>query len=157
MRTILFNTLIAISVVIICAFGTDSSIGTWKLNLNQSMYGPAPLPVKTLTVTREASNGGVKVTTTGERADGTPLNASYTTQFVGHPSIVTGSGAPFDTITIKRVNPNTFNDERTKTGGCYRAKGQSIISDGGKVMTTTFEGTGADGKPFKAVFVYEKQ
>jgi hypothetical protein len=34
------------------------------------------MPIKSLTVTREASDGGVKQTTTGERADGTAINAT---------------------------------------------------------------------------------
>ena len=56
------------------ALGADNTIGTWKLSVEKSKYTPAPMPLKSLTVTREASDGGVKVTTTGEQADGTPIN-----------------------------------------------------------------------------------
>jgi hypothetical protein len=157
MRRTLTKTLVAVAVVTVSAFGADSSIGTWKLNLDKSKYNPPPIPVKSLTSTREASKGGVKVMSTGERADGTPIKASYTTKYDGTPSSVTGSGAPYDTISIKRVDANTFTDERKNTGGSYHAKGSTVISDGGKVMTWTSEGTDPDGKPFTAVFVYEKQ
>jgi hypothetical protein len=46
---------------------TDNSLGTWKLNMEKSKFSPSA-PVKSLTATREATNDGVKVTTTGERA-----------------------------------------------------------------------------------------
>ncbi len=65
MRTILTNALIALTITAVAAFGADNSTGTWKLNLEKSKYTPAPTPVKTLTVTREAADGGVKVTTGG--------------------------------------------------------------------------------------------
>jgi len=157
MRTILIKALLALTVATIAAFGADSSLGTWKLNTEKSKYTPAPMPVKSLTATREASDGGVKVTTTGERADGTAINTSYTAKYDGTASSLTGSGAPYDTISVKRVNDNTFTDERKKTGGSYAATGRTVISNGGKTMTVTSRGTNSDGKPFTSVFVYEKQ
>jgi hypothetical protein len=77
MRTILTKALTALAITTIVALGADSTIGTWKLNIVKSKYDPAPMPVKRLTVTREALDGGVKVTTTAERADGTAINFSY--------------------------------------------------------------------------------
>ena len=111
---------------------------------------------KSLTVTREASDGGVKVTTTGDRADGTPINGSYAAKYDGKDVQVTGN-APYDTIAVKQVNANTLTDERKKTGGPYRAAGRTVISNGGKTMTTTTKGTNADGKEFTNVMVFEKQ
>ena len=54
----------------VAAFGADNSLGTWKLNVEKSKYTPAPFPVKSITAVREAADNGVKVTNTGERADG---------------------------------------------------------------------------------------
>src|ERR1035441_10556727 len=59
MRTILTKALIALAITTIGALGADNSIGTWKLNAEKSKYTPAPMPIKSLTVTREASDGGV--------------------------------------------------------------------------------------------------
>jgi hypothetical protein len=101
-------------------------------------------------------DGGVKVTTKGERMDGTVIDSSYTAKYDGSPSTVSGTGAPYDTISIKQVNANTFTDERTKTGGPYHATGRYAVTGGGKVMTWTSKGTDLNGKPFTAVFVYEK-
>jgi hypothetical protein len=155
MRTILTKALIALAITTIAALGADNSIGTWKLNAEESKYTPAPMPVKILTVTREASDGGVKVTITGEQADGTPINAGYTVKYDGKDVQVTGN-APYDTIAVTQVNTNTFDDERKKTGGQYHATGRTMISNGGKTMTTTTKGTNAEGKEFTSTFVFDK-
>ena len=114
------------------------------------------MPVKSLTITREASDGGVKVTTTGERTNG-PINATYTAKYDGTEVKVTGSNLTYDTIAIKQVNANTLTDERKKTGGPYKATGRTVVSNGGKTMTTTTKGTNADGKEFTSVLVFDKQ
>ena len=93
------------------AFGADNSLGTWKLNVSKSKYSPGPLPVKSLTTTREAAGDGVKVTTTGERSDGTAVNSTYTAKFDGSPSSLSGQGAPYDTISLRQVDANTFTYE----------------------------------------------
>src|SRR5450432_137319 len=156
MRKLLIRVSVILAIVTFAAFGADNSIGTWKLDVAKSKYTPAPMPVKSLTVTREAAEGGVKVTTTGEQADGTPINASYTAKFDGKDVPVTGN-APYDTISIKQVNANTFTDARKKTGGPYQATSRLVISNGGKTMTTTTKGTNAAGKAMNSTFVFDKQ
>lgn len=157
MRRVLGNGFLAIAITTIAAFGADNSLGTWKLNIAKSKYGPGPMPLKSLTVRREAVDGGVKVTTTGERADGAAVQTSYTAKYDGSQTHVTGSGAPYDMIALKQVNADNINDERSKMGGPYRAKGHTVISNGGNIMTITIKGTDGDGKEFSAAFVYEKQ
>jgi len=156
MRTLLTRALIALAITTIGALGADNSIGAWKLNVEKSKYTPAPLPVKSLTVTREAADGGVKVTVTGEQADGTAINSSYTAKFDGKDVQVTGN-APYDTIALKQVNANTITDARKKTGGPYKATSRMVISSDGKTMTTTTKGTNADGKALASTFVFDKQ
>lgn len=156
MRTILTKALVTLAITTIAAFGADNSIGTWKLNAEKSKYTPAPMPVKSLTVAREASEGGVKQTTTGEQADGTAINASYTAKYDGKDVQITGN-APYDTIAIKQLNANTLTDERKKADGPYKATGRTVISGGGKTMTTTVKGTNSAGKAFTQVFVFDKQ
>src|SRR5215472_11927794 len=91
MRTILTNALVAFAITTVVALAADNTLGTWKLDVAKSKYTTAPLPVKSLTVTREASDGGVKQTATGERADGTMINATYTAKYDGTEVKVTGS------------------------------------------------------------------
>ena len=156
MLTILTNALIALAIATVAAFGADNTLGTWKLNVAKSTYTPGPMPIKSLTVVREASDGGVKQTTTGERSDGTAVQASYMAKYDGKDVQVTGN-SQYDTIAIKQLNANTLTDERKKTTGPYKATGRTVVSNGGKTMTTTTKGTNADGKEFTQVLVLEKQ
>ena len=156
MRTLLTRALVALALTTVAALAADNTIGTWKLDVAKSKYTPAPMPIKGLTVTREASDGGVKHTTKGERADGTAINASYTAKYDGKDVHVTGN-SQYDTIAIKQVNANTLTDARKKTGGKYQGTSRMVVSNGGKTMTTTTKGTNADGKEFTSVFVFDKQ
>jgi hypothetical protein len=149
-----FGTLIT-SITAIGALAADNSLGTWKLNMEKSKFSPSA-PVKSLTQTREASDGGVKVTTTGEQADGTPINASYTAKYDGTETSVTGN-APYDTIALKQVNANTFTATQKKSDGKYTATVRLVVSKDGKTMTNTAKGTNAEGKAMNNTFVYEKQ
>ena len=148
--------MMGLAVTAVAALGADNTLGTWKLNMAQSKFTPGPSPVKNLTVMREASDGGVRVTVTGERADGTSADSSYTTKYDGQEVKVAGN-APYDTVSVKQVDANTLTDERTKTGTQYRASGRAVISNAGKTMTLTIKGTDAGGKPFTYVMVYDKQ
>lgn len=156
MRTIRTTALIAVAITTVAAFGADNTLGTWKVDVAKSKYTPAPMPIKSLNVTREASDGGVKQTTTGERTDGTKIDASYTAKYDGKEVPVSGN-SQYDTIAITQVNANTLTDERKKTGGKYKATGRTVVSNGGKTMTSTTKGTNADGKAFTQVLVLDKQ
>jgi hypothetical protein len=157
MRSTLSRALVALAITTVAALGADNSIGTWKVNTAKSKYTPAPMPVKSLTSAREAAPGGVKVTLTGERADGTAINATYTAKYDGSATAVTGSGSPYDSISIKQVNANTFTYEAKQTNGKYHANGRSVISKDGKTMTTTTKGTDTNGAAMTMKLVYEKQ
>jgi hypothetical protein len=156
MRTILTKALIALAITTVAAFGADNTLGTWKLDVAKAKYTPAPMPIKSLTVTREASDGGVKVTITGEQADGTAINATYTIKYDGKGVQVTGN-SPYDTIAVKQVNDNTLTDTRNQIVGRYHATSRTVVSNGGKTMTTTTKGTNADGKKFTQILVFDKQ
>lgn len=158
MRKIFGMALFALAVTTtVSAWGADNSLGTWKANIEKSTYTPAPWPVKSLTVTREEAPGGVKVTNTGTRADGSAINSTYTAKYDGSPSQVTGEGAPYDSISIKQANANTFSYEATNSKTKYHAKGRIVVSADGKTMTASASGMDADGKPMKLKIVYEKQ
>jgi hypothetical protein len=156
MRSLLCTTFLGLSLTTIVVLGADNSIGTWKLNIQKSDSVGAPIPVKTLTMTREAEDGGVKVTINGEQTNGAAMNASYTAKYDGKEKSVTGNG-PYDAISIKQVNANTFTDERKKTVGLYKVTGRLVISADGKIMTTTTKGANAQGKEFTTILVYEKR
>jgi len=154
MRNVLTRITISVVITAIGAFAADNSLGTWKLNMEKSKFSTST-PVKSLTATREASDGGIKVTTTGERADGTAIDSSYVARYDGSESPVTG--APYDTISIKQVNANTFTYNAKKKDGKYSVTGRSVVSKDDKTMTNTIKGTGTDGKPYRATMVWDKQ
>jgi hypothetical protein len=139
------------------AWGADNSLGTWTANIPKCEYTPAPWPVKSLSVTREAESGGVKVTNTGMRTDGSAINASYTAKYDGSWSEVTGEGAPYDSISVKQIDANTFTYQAKNSKTKYRASGRVVISGDGKTMTTTASGVDADGKPMTLKLIYDKQ
>jgi hypothetical protein len=139
------------------AWGADNSLGTWKANTAKCKYTPAPWPVKSLTVTRETAAGGVTVTNKGMRTDGSAINASYTTKYDGSASDVTGEGAPYDSISVKQGDANTFTYEARNSKNKYHANGRTVISGDGKTMTTTASGVDADGKPMTLKIVFDKQ
>src|SRR5882762_1684592 len=155
MRIKLITPSLIILLSTVAAFGGDNSLGTWKLNVEKSKYTPSPLPVKSLTTIREASDGGVKVTTTGERQDGTPIKSTYTAKYDGKDNPVTG--APWDTIAIKQVDDNTFTVTTRQASGKFQATGRVVVSKDGKTMTSTSKGTNSEGEAFTAEFVWEKQ
>ncbi len=157
MKRILSVALIAFAITSTAAMAADKSTGTWKANIEKTQYTPAPWPVKSVTSVREAVPGGIKVTNTGERTDGTPINATYTAMYDGSPATVSGSGAPYDTVSIKQVSASTFTYDAKKTGGKYHGHGKLVISPDGNTMTLTASGTDADGKPMKVTLVYDKQ
>src|SRR6266403_5252245 len=125
MQSIFARLVIGVAITAIGVFGADNSLGTWKRNVDKST-GSSPRTVKSLTTVREASDGGVKVTTTGENMDGTPINSSYTAKYDGKDYPVTG--APWDTVSIKQTDANTFTSETKKAGSKYHTKGQTVIS-----------------------------
>ena len=139
------------------ALGGDNSLGTWKVNLEKTKYTPAPYPVKSVTAIREAVPGGVKVTNTGERANGTAINDTYTAKYDGSPSSVLGQGTPYDTVSIKQIDANTFTWDAKKTGGRYHSHGRMVVSPDGKTMTFRLKGTDANGNSFTVALVYDKQ
>lgn len=158
MRKVLCVALLALATTItLSANGQDNSLGTWKANVAKSKYTPAPWPVKDLTVTREAAPGGVKVTNVGTRTDGSAINASYTAKYDGSSSQVTGEGSPYDSMSVKQGNANTFTYEAKNSKNKYRMSGRIVISGDGKTMTQTASGIDTDGRPMTLRFIFDKQ
>jgi hypothetical protein len=153
--TLSFLTLVAFAA---SALAADHTIGTWKRNIEKSKStSSAPNPLKSSTMVREATaDGGVQVTSTGVRQDGTNASWTYTAKYDGTDYPVRGD-APFDTIAIKQVDANTITSTAYKKGGKYRTTGRSVVSKDGKTYTLTAKGTDQNGKPFDQTIVYEKQ
>jgi hypothetical protein len=134
----------------------DNSIGTWKLNLAKSKRTPPGTnPVTSLTAVYEAVDEGVKGTFTGQLKDGTAIHFAGPLRFDGKEYPI--AGAPWDTYSFTPIDAHTCTFEDKKTGGKFHVRGRQVISEDGKTMTITSEGTDADGTPVAALAVYEKQ
>jgi len=156
MRNVLLKVFMGVAITSVAMFGADNSIGTWKRNIEKSKANPAPAnPIKSLTLVYAAVDGGIKVTATGERKDGTAINSTSTVKYDGKEYPVTG--ATWDTTSMKQVDANTITFESKKTGGKYHVTGRTVISKDGKTMTTTSKGTNAEGQPTSSTAVYDKQ
>lgn len=155
MRRIAAKLVIGLAITALGVFGADNTLGTWKYNAAKSK-STSTNPVKSQTDVREATpDGGVKVTRTGQFADGTSLESSFTYKFDGKEYPATGG--VFDTLSAKRIDANTISWQVKKTGGKYAAKGRTVISNDGKTMTQTSKGTDVNGKPLSQTAVFDKQ
>ena len=125
MRRILIELAVGLAFTALGMFGADSSVGTWKLNVAKMKYTGSN-PIKSQTDVREATpDGGVKVTRTGQLADGTANKGSFSYKYDGKEYPATGLA--FDVLTVKRIDANTTAFEVKKTGGKYHVTGQSAF------------------------------
>lgn len=149
---------ICIAVVsVVAAYGADSSIGTWQLDVAKSKVNPPPVPYKTLTLVEEEAQGGATLSLTGELPDGSPVRASMTFLYDGKPVHFTGGGLPYDTIAARRLDSKTVIYERSKTGGLYNQKVSTVISKDGKTRTQKSSGMGADGKRHESLLIFHRE
>jgi len=158
-RTVSFVTFVVLIVSaasLLLAQG-DLFVGTWKLNLAKSKYGTAQAP-KSQTRTVEPQGEGVKITMEGVAADGSRIEYSYTTNYDGKESPISGAGQAngADTFAVKRVDANTYTTTGTKAGKVV-TRNKTVVSKDGKVMTITSKGVDANGKPRNVVNVWDKQ
>lgn len=132
-------------------------IGTWKQNIAKSKYTPGPAP-QSQTQTYEAQGSGVKLSTEGTAGDGSRMTWSYSTNFDGKDSPISGTGAPngADTVALKRINSNTY-EATFKKAGKVVGTGRDVVSKDGKVRTITAKGTDANGNAVSRVIVWDKQ
>jgi hypothetical protein len=154
MRRIAATLVVGLTIMSLGLFGADSSIGTWKWNASKSKSITTTLKSRT-DVYEATADGGVKLTRTEDRVDGTTTNNTATYKYDGKAYPVTGS--PWDTISAKRVDANTTATEMKKTAAAYHQTSQNVISKDGKTMTSFIKGTTATGTPVDSTYVYDKQ
>jgi hypothetical protein len=152
-----FSVAFAMLAMTTIALAADNTTGTWKLNTEKSKLPSGMSPITSLTLVREAADGGTKISAKGERADGSKIDSVSSAKYDGKEVSVTGTGTPWDTTSLKQVNANTLVEERTKKGGAYHATVRHVVSKDGKVMTSRAKGVGPDGKPFTSIAVFDKQ
>ena len=137
------------------AYASDNpNIGTWKLNEGKSSI-PAGIAKNTTVIYTAAADGMMTVTTDGVDGAGKPVHGTWTGKFDGKPYPVTGMGAGM-TRSMKAKGEHELELENF-TDGKVTSKGKIEIAKDGKSRTLEVEGKGADGKTYKAKYVYDKQ
>jgi len=128
--------------------------GTWKLNVAKSKYSPGPAP-QSNTVKFAAVDGGIKLVADGVDSQGKKTHNEYTAKYDGKDYPETGN-PNVDTISIKRIDANTI-ETIAKKGGKVMVTSRTVVSNGGKLRTTTQNGTNAQGQKVHNVIVADKQ
>lgn len=131
--------------------------GTWKLNTAKSKFVPGPGP-KSMTRTIVAQGAGANYSFEAVGASGASSAYSFSTNYDGKDSVITGTGAPggADTIALKRVSARKV-EGTLKKDGKEIGKVVAELSSDGKVTTVKSKGKTGDGKEFSTDTVYDKQ
>lgn len=149
--------LVLISVLALTAmvFAADNNVGTWKLNLAKSKYGPGPAP-KSQTLKIEAwGDDGVKYTADGVGADGKPTHAEFQAKYDSKDYPFKGN-PDADMLAYKRIDANTL-EATLKLKGKPTITAKAMVSKDGKTRTVTQMGKDAQGRAVNITAVYEKQ
>ncbi len=132
-------------------------VGTWKLNVAKSKVEGATIP-KSLMRTVTADGTGLKYVYEGVAADGSAISYSFSSNFDGKPSAVTGNGMPggVDSLLLKRADAHKTTAALSK-GGKEIGRSEAEVSKDGKTTTIKSKIKGADGKEISTVSVFDKQ
>jgi hypothetical protein len=134
---------------------SDSQVGVWKLNVAKSKYSPGPGP-KSQTTTTETAGAGVKVSVEQTMTDGSIRKWSFTANYDGKDSPVTGNNPDYDSVARTRLNANTIQTVSKKNGKVTTTQ-TSAVSPDGKTRTVTTTGMNGAGAKVHNVAVYDKQ
>jgi len=134
---------------------SDPQVGVWKLNIAKSKYSPGPAP-KSGSTRIEAAGAGAKVTVDQEIADGTKRHWTFTANYDGKDSPVTGNNPDADTVARTRIDASTVQTVSKKAGKVTTTQTSAVSSDG-KTRTVTTKGVNASGQQVNNVAVYERQ
>lgn len=133
-------------------FAASPQMGTWKLNEAKSKLVPG-MGKNTMVVYAEQKDK-IKVTVDGLDKDGKPTHSVWVGKWDGKAYPVKGN-MPYNSAAYKVVNDHT-NDITAMKDGKMVWSGRITVAANGKSRTVTINGTGADGKKFKANAVYDK-
>jgi hypothetical protein len=154
MKTRIAAVSLALSVMATGAcFGASPHIGTWKLNVEKSKL--PPWMGKNNTVTYSEQKDKIKVTVDGVDKDGKKTHSVWVGKFDGK-AYPTKGNLTWSSAAYKVVNDRT-NEITTMKDGKTVWSGKITVSTDGKSRTVTMNGTGEDGKPFKAKAAYDKE
>jgi hypothetical protein len=154
MNKAIYTTAIGILGLTLGLYAADVRLGTWQLNLKKSkVSGPA---IKSQTDIREAlPDGRVQITRTRELADGKIEKYSFSYKYDGREYPV--KGAPFDMISVKRIDNNTTRFETTRKNSKATSIGTTVVSADRMTLTQTSKAVDAAGKMTESTLVFDRK
>jgi len=158
MKTARLTILCTLSLSLLAA--TDPFVGVWRLNPAKSKF-PRGAPGFMLgTIQIESAGTGLK--SSASAADGKGIASDFTFNCLlnGTPCKVTAatalrSASAVDTITLKRVDPNTIMATGTRKGKPVYSD-RRVVSDDGTTMTVVRDGTTPEGDKYQSTIVLER-
>jgi len=134
---------LAAAVVVHAQGRPDPFVGTWKLDVDNSIFDPGPPPIsRTLTIV-PVDNGLAHQIDSMIPLSGmtkTAVNFSYTAKFDGTDAPVMGS-SNLETVSIKRVDARTI-ERMGKARGMVTETCTMKLSPDGKRLTMVIKGSG---------------
>jgi hypothetical protein len=161
MRRVLLVTVFAQAALVLAvtqghAQGTDTWIGKWVLNIDQSSWSPANLSPKSETTTITASAGGETAVTDGVDATGKKIHTENAYKFDGMESDVKGAPDPKTTRVYTRVDDHAYT-VATKVNGTITTTSRVAVTADGKTRTEVTTGRDTDGRIIRNFLVFNKQ
>jgi len=133
----------------------NTIVGTWKGNIAKSKAAPGT-GFKSTTTMFEAAGAGIKGIVDAVSEDGTKQHWTFTANYDGKDSPITGNSPWGDTIALTRVDANTTKSVYKKNGK-VTINQTTVVAADGKSRTVTSKGTNAAGKAIDNVTFYDKQ
>lgn len=136
------------------ATAADSSVGTWKLNLDKSTFGSRQPPrseVRTYTLTPK----GTRVVITDVDQDGKKIVSKALLTYDGKSHPFTGS-PNYDAASTQRVSANETTADMLLKGKVVGSL-RRLISDDGKSMTMNMKLNKADGTQEMTMSVFDRE
>ena len=159
-RTLLVMVVVAAGLILASARmraqGTDTWIGKWALNIEQSSWSPANLAPKSQTTTITASVGGEMVVTDGVDAAGKKTHTENAYKFDGMDSDVKGAPDPKTTRVYTRVDDHAYT-VATKVNGTTTTTSRVAVTADGKTRTEVTTGRDAQGTITRNFLVFNRQ
>jgi hypothetical protein len=139
----------------VAAQGTDASIGTWALNLEQSSYDPANLAPKNQTTQITASGDRLTAITDGADADGKKIHTEITYTFDGKDYDYKGAPDANSTRVYTRVDDHHYT-YATKVNGLITTTSRVAVTPDSKTRTITTTGRDAQGRVIRNFSVWNR-
>ena len=139
------------------AWAQNPIIGTWKTNPAKSTIplGP-PSTVSNLNKFEPSGANGFKHTSDRTNAQGEITRFEYTANFDGKTYPYKGPGPGRDGVSVKKVDPYTYQIFYKKGGETVQIN-YYIVARDGKTLTSISTGLTNTGQVYNRMMVYDKQ